>query len=75
MRGLQNEFDPFLQVRSRIEQLQAIGHNVDKIELIIMGGTFPATALDYQAWFVQRSLDAITKPYSPKKSLGSKIDF
>ena len=60
MRGLQNEFDPFLQVRSRIEQLQAIGHNVDKIELIIMGGTFPATPLDYQAWFVQRSLDAIT---------------
>jgi elongator complex protein 3 len=60
MRGLQNEFDPFLQVKSRIEQLQAIGHNVDKIELIIMGGTFPATPHDYQTWFVQRCLDAIT---------------
>jgi len=60
MRGLQNEFNPFLQVKSRVEQLQAIGHNVDKIELIIMGGTFPSTPLDYQAWFVQRSLDAIT---------------
>jgi len=60
MRGLQNEFDPYLQVKSRIEQLQAIGHNVDKIELIIMGGTFPATPLDYQAWFIQRCLDAIT---------------
>lgn len=60
MRGLQNDFNPFLQVKSRIEQLQAIGHNVDKIELIIMGGTFPATPLDYQAWFVQRCLDAIT---------------
>jgi len=60
MRGLQNEFNPFLQVRSRIEQLQAIGHNVDKIELIIMGGTFPATPLDYQAWFIRRCLDAIS---------------
>jgi elongator complex protein 3 len=60
MRGLQNEFNPFLQVKSRIEQLQAIGHNVDKIELIIMGGTFPATPLNYQTWFVQRCLDAMT---------------
>jgi elongator complex protein 3 len=60
MRGLQNEFDPYLQVKSRIEQLQAIGHNVDKIELIVMGGTFPATPLDYQTWFIQHCLDAIT---------------
>jgi elongator complex protein 3 len=61
MRGLQNEFDPFLQVRSRIDQLKAIGHNVDKVELIVMGGTFPATPLDYQAWFVERCLDAIAE--------------
>ena len=60
MRGLQNEFDPYLQVRHRISQLEAIGHQVDKIELIIMGGTFPATPLDYQEWFVKRCLDAIT---------------
>ena len=60
MRGLQNQFDPYQQVRSRIEQLQAIGHKVDKAELIIMGGTFPAAPLDYQTWFIQRCLDAIT---------------
>ena len=60
MRGLQNQFDPYLQVRSRTEQLQSIGHNVDKIELIIMGGTFPATPHEYQTWFVHRCLDAIT---------------
>lgn len=59
MRGLQNRFDPYLQVKSRIEQLQAIGHNVDKLELIVMGGTFPATPLEYQSWFIQRCLDAI----------------
>ncbi len=60
MRGAQNSFDPYLQVRSRIDQLTAIGHKVDKIELIIMGGTFPATPTDYQNWFIQRCLDAIT---------------
>jgi elongator complex protein 3 len=60
MRGAQNNFDPYLQVRSRIDQLTAIGHKVDKIELIVMGGTFPATPSEYQAWFIQRCLDAIT---------------
>lgn len=60
MRGLQNKFNPYLQVKSRIEQLMAIGHEVDKIELIVMGGTFPATPLEYQTWFIQRCLDAIT---------------
>lgn len=66
MRGLQNKFDPYLQVKSRIGQLQAIGHKVDKIELIIMGGTFPATPIEYQTRFIQRCLDAITD----KKSAG-----
>jgi len=60
MRGIQNEFDPYLQTRSRIEQLEAIGHTVDKTELIVMGGTFPATPLNYQTWFIQCCLDAIT---------------
>ena len=59
MRGIQNNFDPHLQVTNRIQQLQAIGHCVDKVELIIMGGTFPATPLRYQRWFVKRCLDAI----------------
>jgi elongator complex protein 3 len=60
LRGAQNSFDPYEQVQSRIRQLTAIGHKVDKVELIVMGGTFPATPLDYQKWFIQRSLDAIT---------------
>jgi elongator complex protein 3 len=60
MRGSQNNFDAYLQVQSRIEQLTAIGHKVDKIELIVMGGTFPATPVEYQTRFIQRALDAIT---------------
>jgi elongator complex protein 3 len=64
MRGKQNQYDPYMQVRSRMEQLTAIGHKVDKIELIVMGGTFPATPQQYQQSFIQRCLDAITNKTS-----------
>ena len=64
MRGSQYNYDPYMQVQSRINQLTAIGHRVDKIELIIMGGTFPATPLEYQTWFIQRCLDAVTSKES-----------
>jgi len=59
MRGIQNQYDPQLQVTSRIMQLKAIGHIVDKVELIIMGGTFPSTPIDYQEAFVKGCLDAL----------------
>jgi len=60
MRGAQNDYDPYRQVRSRINQYKAIGHVVDKVELIIMGGTFPSTPLEYQEYFVKGCLDALT---------------
>ncbi|MEM2430716.1 MAG: tRNA uridine(34) 5-carboxymethylaminomethyl modification radical SAM/GNAT enzyme Elp3 [Candidatus Bathyarchaeia archaeon] len=60
MRGLQHNFDPYRQVKHRIEQLEAIGHIVDKVELIVMGGTFLAMPVDYQEYFIKECLDAIT---------------
>jgi elongator complex protein 3 len=60
MRGAQNAYDPYRQVTSRIQQLKAIGHDVDKVDLIIMGGTFPATPPEYQKWFVKGCLEALT---------------
>jgi elongator complex protein 3 len=44
--------------------LQAIGHKVDKIELIVMGGTFPATPQEYQENFIKGCLDTITDKVS-----------
>lgn len=58
-RAVQHDFDPFRQTASRIEALEAIGHPVDKIELLILGGTWSAYPADYQAWFIQRCLDAM----------------
>ncbi len=59
LRGRRSEFDPFVQVSGRLSQLQTIGHNVDKAELIVMGGTFPARDRGYQEWFVRRCFDAM----------------
>jgi len=73
LRGAQNEYDPYAQVRTRIEQLKAIGHKVDKVELIIMGGTFPSTTVDYQKNFVKQCLDAITETKSQSLEEAKKM--
>lgn len=59
LRAAQHNFDPYDQVSSRIRQLQAIGHPTDKIDLIIMGGTFTARESDFQRQFVKRCFDAM----------------
>lgn len=64
MRALTFNFDPFKQTDNRIKQLEAIGHTVRKIELILMGGTFLSTKPSYQEWFVKSCLDAITSTNS-----------
>ncbi len=55
-RAWQNHFDPFLQVSSRIESYTATGHPTDKIELLILGGSWSAYPADYRAWFVKRCM-------------------
>ena len=59
MRSIHNNYDSYLQVQSRIKDLEAIGHVVDKIELIIMGGTFLSTDSEYQTVFVKGALEGI----------------
>jgi elongator complex protein 3 len=58
-RGVQNDYDPYGQVTLRLHQLRHIGHPVDKVELILMGGTMTARSADYQSWFVKRALEAM----------------
>ena len=61
MRGLEHKFDPYAQVRSRLEQLQSLGHPTDKIELLILGGTWSSYRRDYQEWFIKRCFDAMNE--------------
>ena len=64
-RAARNEFDPHMQVTDRIRQLTEIGHRTDKIDLIIMGGTFTCREPDYQEWFVRRCFDAMNGRDAP----------
>jgi elongator complex protein 3 len=61
MRGKQFGYDPFKQITSRLDQLEAIGHEPSKIELVIQGGTFLAAPVEYQEHFVKRCLDAVNR--------------
>lgn len=61
MRGLQANFDPYTQVKIRLDQYATIGHVPSKVQLIIMGGTFPATDLDYQEWFVKMCVQSMNE--------------
>jgi elongator complex protein 3 len=66
MRALHSNYDPYLQVKNRLKQYFAIGHTPEKVELIIMGGTFTSFTLDYQEWFVKQCLLAMNR-YPKKK--------
>ncbi|MBY9003540.1 MAG: tRNA uridine(34) 5-carboxymethylaminomethyl modification radical SAM/GNAT enzyme Elp3 [Candidatus Lokiarchaeota archaeon] len=59
LRSINNQYDPFKQVQSRISDLEAIGHIIDKIELICMGGTFLSTPINYQQQFIQGAYEGI----------------
>ncbi|MDP2966491.1 MAG: tRNA uridine(34) 5-carboxymethylaminomethyl modification radical SAM/GNAT enzyme Elp3 [Pelolinea sp.] len=58
-RAWQNHFDPCLQVNSRLESYNATGHPTDKIELLILGGSWSAYPPDYHTWFIKRCFDAM----------------
>ena len=59
LRAGQLQFDPYLQTALRIRALENIGHNTDKVELLILGGTWSYYPPDYQEWFIRRCLDAM----------------
>ena len=59
LRARMYDFDPYKQVYNRLLQLESIGHPLDKVELIIMGGTFPSRFLCFQEWFITQCLQAM----------------
>ena len=59
MRGMRNNYDSYLMTFNRLEQYILLGHTVDKIEFIIMGGTFTATPKEYQEEFIYGAFKAL----------------
>jgi elongator complex protein 3 len=60
-------FDPFLQVKTRVQSLQEIGHFTDKIELRIIGGTWSVYPIDYRYWFVKECFLAANNKIKKQK--------
>ncbi|MAF13600.1 MAG: tRNA uridine(34) 5-carboxymethylaminomethyl modification radical SAM/GNAT enzyme Elp3 [Parcubacteria group bacterium] len=59
MRAIMNDWDPFKQVSVRLQSLKNNGHPTDKIEIIVLGGTWSAYTKPYQTHYLKRTLDAL----------------
>ena len=60
-RAKNNKFDPYLQTFNRLVALYETGHSTDKVELIILGGTWTAYPNGYRIWFIKRCFDALNE--------------
>ena len=52
-------FDPYLQVAARLKALTEMGHVTDKVELIVLGGTWSDYPESYQIWFIRELFRAL----------------
>ncbi len=60
-RAAEHQFDPFRQTLSRLCSYRHTGHPVDKVELIVLGGTWSSYPEGYQVWFILRCLQAMNE--------------
>jgi len=74
LRGIECQFDALKQVKVRLRGLADMGHPTDKIELIIMGGTFLATPKEYQYQFVKDCFDALNNTVSATLAEAKKLN-
>lgn len=73
MRAIRARYDPFEQARERLKQLKGLGHSIDKVEYIIMGGTFMSLPESYRSDFISKLHDALSGHNS--SSLEEAIKF
>jgi elongator complex protein 3 len=73
-RGIRNRYDPFLQVKDRLNQYKITGHFADKIEFIILGGTFPALDIKYQESFAKSMFDALNNKKSENLTEAQRLN-
>lgn len=60
MRAIRARYDPYSQTRGRVAQLRGLGHSVDKVEFIVMGGTFMSLDKSYKDYFIRNLHDALS---------------
>jgi len=60
MRAIRARYDPYKQTKNRVDQLKGLGHSVDKVEFIVMGGTFMSLPASYRDYFIRNLHDALS---------------
>jgi len=73
MRAIASKFDPYKQVQNRLRSLELNGHDTDKIELIVMGGTFSCLPKSYQKYFIYQCFKACNEYGKKVKNQNSKV--
>jgi elongator complex protein 3 len=69
MRAIRCNFDPYAQVRYRLKALIANGHRPEKIELIVIGGTWSALPREYKYWFIKQCFKAANDFIADKEKI------
>ena len=68
-------FDPYVQVAARLQALHQMGHSTDKVELIVLGGTWSDYPEGYQYWFIKELFRALNEwPNSPSR-IQERLDW
>lgn len=65
-------FDPYLQVAARLKALTEMGHVTDKVELIVLGGTWSDYPESYQIWFIRELFRALNDGSRAHESLPAR---
>jgi elongator complex protein 3 len=73
MRAIRARYSPYSQTRGRVDQLRRLGHSVDKVEFIVMGGTFMSLDVEYKDFFIRNLHDALSGHHS--SSVAEAITF
>ncbi len=74
LRAKMNNYDPYKQVQNRIKQYYIIGQKPEKVELIIMGGTFTHRPLSYQEWFIKGCFEGLNGKRAKSLEEAQKIN-
>lgn len=69
MRAIMNHYDPKRQIHARLQTYEAMGHRTDKIELIVIGGTFSHLPKPYVQSYVRACFNALNAPLPPQRKL------
>ena len=68
-------FDPYVQVAARLQALHQMGHSTDKVELIVLGGTWSDYPESYQYWFIKELFRALNEWPSFPHHIQERLDW